>query len=161
ESVDPEFFTFDNKELYATSNLGRDKAAIVRLDPDTGKELEVLFEHPEARQWVERVSVDPRVLENFRSAPGTLISEVGSRQVLTTITEALMAQESPHGAEDFQRAVKRQIGRAWARFSQHVKKALGVAEASQDAELQAKLMQEYIDVQRKIKEFTSFYDEAE
>ncbi|MBU3666094.1 MAG: S9 family peptidase [Chthoniobacterales bacterium] len=47
ESVDPMFFTYDNKELYATSNLGRDKAAIVRLDPATGKELELLFEHPE------------------------------------------------------------------------------------------------------------------
>lgn len=47
ESVDPIFFTYDNKELYASSNLGRDKAAIVRLDPETGRELEVLFEHPE------------------------------------------------------------------------------------------------------------------
>lgn len=47
ESVDPIFFTFDNKELYASSNLGRDKAAIVRLDPETGRELEVVFEHPE------------------------------------------------------------------------------------------------------------------
>ena len=47
ESVDPLFFTYDNKELYAASNLGRDKSAIVRLDPATGKELEVLFEHPE------------------------------------------------------------------------------------------------------------------
>ncbi len=47
ESVDPLFFTFDNAELYAVSNLGRDKAAIVRLDPATGKELEVIFEHPE------------------------------------------------------------------------------------------------------------------
>jgi dipeptidyl aminopeptidase/acylaminoacyl peptidase len=47
ESVSPLFFTFDNKELYASSNLGRDKAAIVRLDPATGQEIEVLFEHPE------------------------------------------------------------------------------------------------------------------
>lgn len=47
ESVDPLFFTYDNKELYALSNLGRDKAAIVRLDPSSGKELEVVFEHPE------------------------------------------------------------------------------------------------------------------
>lgn len=47
ESVSPLFFTFDNKELYASSNLGRDKAAIVRMDPATGKELEVIFEHPE------------------------------------------------------------------------------------------------------------------
>lgn len=47
ESIEPAFFTFDNKELYATSNLGRDKAAIVRIDPETGRELEVIFEHPE------------------------------------------------------------------------------------------------------------------
>jgi len=47
ESVSPLFFTYDNKELYASSNLGRDKAAIVRIDPATGEELEVLFEHPE------------------------------------------------------------------------------------------------------------------
>lgn len=47
ESVSPIFFTFDNRELYASSNLGRDKAAIVRIDPATGKELEVIFEHPE------------------------------------------------------------------------------------------------------------------
>ena len=47
ESVSPLFFTYDNKDLYASSNLGRDKAAIVRLDPATGKEVELLFEHPE------------------------------------------------------------------------------------------------------------------
>ncbi len=47
ESADPMFFTYDNKELYASSNIGRDKSAIVRLDPATGQELEVLFEHPE------------------------------------------------------------------------------------------------------------------
>ena len=47
ESADPLFFTYDNKDLYASSNIGRDKAAIVRLDPATGKEQEVIFEHPE------------------------------------------------------------------------------------------------------------------
>jgi len=47
ESVNPLFFTFDNKYLYATSNLNRDKGAVVKIDPATGKELEVLFEHPE------------------------------------------------------------------------------------------------------------------
>jgi dipeptidyl aminopeptidase/acylaminoacyl peptidase len=47
ESADPLFFTFDNKELYASSNIGRDKSAIVRLDPASGREIEVLFEHPE------------------------------------------------------------------------------------------------------------------
>ena len=46
ETVQPFFFTFDNRHLYAASNLGRDKQAVVRLDPATGQELEVLFEHP-------------------------------------------------------------------------------------------------------------------
>ena len=47
ESADPLFFTYDNKHLYASSNIGRDKSAIVRLDPATGEELEVIFQHPE------------------------------------------------------------------------------------------------------------------
>jgi dipeptidyl aminopeptidase/acylaminoacyl peptidase len=47
ESVGVYFFTFDNKNVYANSNLGRDKAAIVILDPATGKELEVLYENPD------------------------------------------------------------------------------------------------------------------
>ncbi|MFT3830668.1 MAG: S9 family peptidase [Opitutaceae bacterium] len=47
ESLQPLHFTFDNQSLYCASNLGRDKQAIVRIAPDTAKELEVLFEHPE------------------------------------------------------------------------------------------------------------------
>ena len=47
ESVSPLFFTFDNKNFYASSNLGRDKSAIVIVDTTTGEEIEKLFEHPE------------------------------------------------------------------------------------------------------------------
>jgi dipeptidyl aminopeptidase/acylaminoacyl peptidase len=47
ESLQPLYFAFDNQSLYCASNLGRDKQAIVRIAPDTAKELEVLFEHPE------------------------------------------------------------------------------------------------------------------
>ncbi len=47
DSFSPLFFTFDNKNIYATSNLGRDKMAIVKYDISLGKETEVLFEHPE------------------------------------------------------------------------------------------------------------------
>ena len=47
ESVSPLFFTFDNKFLYAASNLGRDKAAIVKFDIANGKELEVIYQNDE------------------------------------------------------------------------------------------------------------------
>lgn len=47
ESFYPQFFTFDNKALYGVSNIGRDKAAVVEFDPETGKQTQVLFEQPD------------------------------------------------------------------------------------------------------------------
>ncbi|MFI5173040.1 MAG: S9 family peptidase, partial [Chitinophagales bacterium] len=47
EGVSPLFFDFENDKTYALSNLGRDKVAIVKFDPKTGKETEILFEHPD------------------------------------------------------------------------------------------------------------------
>jgi dipeptidyl aminopeptidase/acylaminoacyl peptidase len=88
ESVDPAFFTFDNKELYATSNLGRDKAAIVRLDPETGKELEVLFGHPEV------------------DAGGLLASE--KRKVLTAATYTRDKTEY-HFFDDWRRGLQEKL----------------------------------------------------
>ncbi len=47
EQLSPQFYTFDNKNLYAVSNIGRDKQAVVTIDPTNGKELEKLYENPE------------------------------------------------------------------------------------------------------------------
>jgi dipeptidyl aminopeptidase/acylaminoacyl peptidase len=47
ETVAPFLFTFDNKNLYCGSNLGRDKIALVELDPRTGKEIIVIYENKE------------------------------------------------------------------------------------------------------------------
>ncbi len=47
DAFSPLFFTFDNRLLYAASNIGRDKQAIVLVDPATAKEQQVLFGHPE------------------------------------------------------------------------------------------------------------------
>ncbi|MFW5706050.1 MAG: prolyl oligopeptidase family serine peptidase, partial [Bacteroidota bacterium] len=46
ESVSPAFFDFDNSEkVYAVSNLGRDKSAVVFFDMKNGKELDVLYQN--------------------------------------------------------------------------------------------------------------------
>src|SRR3954470_17845509 len=47
ESVEPLFFTFDDKRLYVSSNRGRDKSAIFEFDPKTASEGALVFEHPE------------------------------------------------------------------------------------------------------------------
>lgn len=54
ETLAPLFFTFDNKMLYASSNLGRDKQSIVIFDPATGEEIETIFAHDEVDvDWLE------------------------------------------------------------------------------------------------------------
>ncbi|MCK9421036.1 MAG: S9 family peptidase [Bacteroidales bacterium] len=45
ESLYPMLFTFDNKNVYATSNLGRDKSAVVIFDIANGKEIQTLYEN--------------------------------------------------------------------------------------------------------------------
>lgn len=47
ETMSPVFFTFDNQNVYAISNLRRDKAAAVVFDIRNGKEIEVLYENPD------------------------------------------------------------------------------------------------------------------
>lgn len=47
DSLSPEFFTFDNRNLFVASNLGRDKIALVEFDPRTAKEIRVIAERPD------------------------------------------------------------------------------------------------------------------
>ena len=47
DDFSPLMFDFDNKNLYVSSNLGRDKSAIELFDPKQNKTLSVLFSHPE------------------------------------------------------------------------------------------------------------------
>lgn len=47
QTLAPLFFSFDNKNLYCMSNLGRDKMALVEYDPATAKEVRVVYENPD------------------------------------------------------------------------------------------------------------------
>ncbi|GIL18720.1 MAG: peptidase [Oligoflexia bacterium] len=45
DTFSPLFFTFDNKRVYALSNIGRDKISLVEFDPKTKKEICILAQH--------------------------------------------------------------------------------------------------------------------
>ena len=47
ETLSPLFFTFDNKNLYMVSNMGRDKDAIVEYNVAENKETKVIYENPD------------------------------------------------------------------------------------------------------------------
>jgi len=45
DSLNPMFFDFDDKLLYVSSNLDRDKSAVMKWDPETGESMDLIFEH--------------------------------------------------------------------------------------------------------------------
>jgi len=47
ESLEPLRFTFDDRRLLVSSNVGRDRAAIFEYDPTTAEHGSLIFEHPE------------------------------------------------------------------------------------------------------------------
>lgn len=47
ETLHPITFTPDNQNIYAVSNIGRDKTAIVEFDLKTAKEKRIIFSHPD------------------------------------------------------------------------------------------------------------------
>ena len=48
DELRPLFFTFDNKNIYALSNINRDKFQVVIFDVQNGKELEVIYKTDKA-----------------------------------------------------------------------------------------------------------------
>lgn len=47
ETLAPLFFTFDNKNLYVASNIGRDKTAVFEYDIENKETTKLIYEHPE------------------------------------------------------------------------------------------------------------------
>jgi len=52
ETIAPLFFTYDNKYIYVSSNIGRDKQAIFKYDIASAEFLEKIYEHPEVDVFI-------------------------------------------------------------------------------------------------------------
>ncbi len=87
ESLFPLFFTFDNAAIYAASNLGRDRIAIVKYDIANARELEVIFEHPEVDVDGLEFSRKRNVLTTIRYTTWKM-----QREFLDEITKDLFAR---------------------------------------------------------------------
>ena len=60
--VSPSFFDFDNRGLYALSNRGRDRKALVKIDPERPDAEQVVFEHPRVDLWSAAYSRQRKLL---------------------------------------------------------------------------------------------------
>jgi DNA primase len=118
-----------------------------------------LFEYPPARAFIAALGAEPGLLEKLRSSPEAVLDREWDAQLRTILTEVLVSEQATFTLEEFRGALSKSQAKLWARFSQYVKSAIADAELKKDAGLQTQLMKDYLDVQRKMKELSSFYDE--
>jgi DNA primase len=111
---------------------------------------------PDLNQWSELSQESQNEDVQVSAGFPELLQDESLRSV---ITAALVLDSAPVGVEEFKTAVFKSVAKKWARFSQQIKRLIVQAEARNDAGLHEKLMKDYLDVQRKMKDFNSFYDE--
>ncbi len=128
-----------------------------QLPPGMG--LHQVVSHPLLQEFVDHLLSQAGFLERLRLNPDSLIENELDNQVRSILTESLLWSEAPFPVADFRGAALKSTARLWARFSQRIKEELSEAEISKDLNLQVQLMKDYLDVQRKMKEFSSFYDQ--
>lgn len=119
--------------------------------------LSDLFDDTEVRLWVKGLMADPTGIQKLTHAPESAIPADISKELRTVIMEGLL-QEQVEGEEvALGGLLKRAVYKAWARFSHKLKAAMAEADAIQDMEKFKELSQQFLDLQRKLKEFEDSY----
>jgi DNA primase len=119
-----------------------------------------LFEHPHLKDWVKKMVSTPGFPDDFHDISTSLVGPGIIPQLRSIIAQCLLRKQPVASADEVQRALGKANLKSWARFSQNLRAAINEAERQSDREQQIRLMQEYLDVQRKMKEFKAFHEEV-
>ena len=127
------------------------------LPPD--KSIADCFNDPKIRQFFDRLAFSSGQLDStyIGTAPANVRSIITEAMASSPSAAIPGSDEEAKRRDEMNLIIERVLSSVWARFSQEVKQALAAAEAAKDVNLLAKLSQDYLDVQRKMKEFNSFY----
>ncbi len=120
ESITPLFFDFENKHVYCSSNIGRDKNAIVLYDIEQAKEIQVIYEHPEVDVYELNFSRKRKVLTTIMYETEKMNREVldpEMRSMLDKISGKL-APGQLYGITDMDRDESKYIVRTYSDISQ-------------------------------------------
>ncbi len=131
-----------------------------------------LFAHPALNALLRaivagRISADDFLATGWEVLPPECSEDRQLKAYLTELTLRLEAPaDEPPPAEEYdpelgpelERLLHQLVSKRWAQFSQQIKAKLASEKAKSDVSYQAELMQEYLDVQRKLKEFNFFHN---
>jgi len=91
EAFEPQVFSGDNRKLYVMSNIGRDTKALVRVDPATAREEEVVYERDDVDLTGVDYSLKRKVLTDIQFTTDKL-----QHKFLNAETEALYGTLASH-----------------------------------------------------------------
>lgn len=146
---------FARYEFY--SNLWQQ--AISQLPSGIG--LEQLWDSTVCKEWTVKVLHQAGILGHLADFPELWTDPLLPAEIRSTLAEALASSERPALPEAVAKALGHGLSRVWAHFSQALRTAVDEAERNGKPEEVERLLQEILDVQRKIKEFKRFYDKSE
>jgi len=119
--------------------------------------LSQLFEDTEVIAWVQELGRDPVGFSKLKLAPETVVGAPISQELRSLIIEGLLENRSDADRIQLDSMLKRAIHKAWARFSHVLSKQMAQADLAQDAEKLKELSEQFLDLQRKLKEFEDSY----
>ncbi len=119
--------------------------------------LSDFFYDTELSAWVSRILKEPAGLSQLKAAPDTLVSGPISQELQSVIMESLLQDDSTLEEAHLEALLKKGIHKIWVRFSHDLKRQMAQADASQDSEKFKELSQQFLDLQRKLKEFEGSY----
>ena len=119
--------------------------------------LSVFFDDTELQNWVQAMSEDPAGFTRLKLAPETVVQAAITQELRSVIMEGLLQEKVPGEEAQLKGLLKKGIHKSWARFSQRLKAQMADADARQDMEKFKELSEQFLDLQRKLKEFEDSY----
>jgi DNA primase len=123
----------------------------------------VWFDDTEIAAWLAPWKQEPSGWAQLRTSPEAALGPTISQELRSVIMEGLLSEVTPKDVEDLRQLLKQGTRRAWARFSQQqardLKAQMADADARQDTERFKELSQQFLDLQRKLKELDESYVE--
>jgi DNA primase len=120
-----------------------------------------IFEHPLVKRFATEVVLEPWLKGGDPAWTLETLPPETPEPLRLAFIAALMDPDSGPEERLLQRSIFKSLSRLWAQFSQQIKAAMNDAESRNDSENLHRLLQEFLDVQRKMKEFGRLYDESQ
>jgi DNA primase len=119
--------------------------------------LSDLFDDTSVRDWVKFICADPAGFQKLVHAPESLLNDEVSQELRSVILEGLLQEKVPGEEAVLGGLLRRAVYKAWARFSHKLSAEMAEADSRQDMEKFRELSQQFLDLQRKLKEFEDSY----